>query len=81
MDKKEWTSVGMKLLGLYLIITHGTAFFALSASMLINQINKNDVMWGRMLVWTGPVSSLMILLSAILLLKKTNVICDRIWKE
>lgn len=81
MTQKEWTSVGIKLLGLYLLVTYGAGFVAQAVALIANIRNESGVMWRGLVVWQGPINSVLVVAAAIMLLKRTEKICALIWRE
>ena len=81
MTREDWTNLGLKLLGVYLLIIYGGAFVAQVIAACAVQMKENGAMWRGFYTWQGPVSSLLILLAGTALIWKTEKITSLIWKK
>jgi NADH:ubiquinone oxidoreductase subunit 6 (subunit J) len=81
MKIHDWTHLGLKMLGVYLIIIYGGALVAQIITMLAALAQESGTMWRGLYVWQGPVNSLLVLLAGVALIWKTGKITALIWKD
>ena len=81
MKKHDWTRLGLKMLGVYLIIVYGGALIAQIITLIAALAKESGTMWRGLYVWQGPVNSLLVLLAGITLIWKTGKITTLIWRE
>lgn len=81
MTQEEWTCLGLKLLGVYLMIAYGGAFVAQTIAAFAVLMKEDGAMWRGLYTWQGPASSLLILLAAMALIWKTKKIASLLWRE
>jgi hypothetical protein len=73
MTKDDWTILFVRLVGLYLLVTH-LATFATTTAGLILALTQNPRGPNTLYIWQSPVVSLIVLLVAIFLITKAATI-------
>lgn len=81
MNKEDWTSVGIKLLGLYFLVVSGASFVAQAIAIMANFRKESGIMWKGIVIWQGPITSCLMLIAALVMIAKSEMICARLWRK
>lgn len=82
MSKNDWTTLFVRVVGLYLLATHTATFATTTASLLIalNQAVDKKPVVANIYLWQGPVVSGLVLLISLLLIFNASAISAIIQK-
>ncbi len=82
MSKNDWTTLFVRVVGLYLLATHTATFTTTTASLLLALIQATDrkQVLANLFLWQGPVVSGLVLAISLLLIFKAAAISSIIQK-
>lgn len=83
MSKNDWTTLFVRVVGLYLVATHTAAFATTTASFLVamsQAVDKKPVA-SNIFLWQGPVVSGIVLVIGLLLIFKAATVSAVIQKN
>lgn len=68
MNKNDWTTLFVRVVGLYLVATHTATFATTTATLIINLTQAAKPSPANIYLWQGPVVSGLVLLIGLLLI-------------
>ncbi len=83
MNKNDWTTLFVRVVGLYLVATHMATFVTTSASLAIaltQAVDKRQVT-GNIYLWQGPMVSALVLAIGLILIFKSSIVSTIIQKN
>lgn len=83
MSKNDWTTLFVRVVGLYLVATHTATFATTTASLLVamfQAVDKRPVT-SNIFLWQGPVVSGIVLVIGLLLIFKAATVSAVIQKN
>lgn len=83
MNKNDWTTLFVRVVGLYLVATHTATFATTTASLIITltQAVDREKVAANVFLWQGPVVSGLVLIIGLLLIFKTAAVSAVIQKN
>lgn len=81
MNKNDWTILFVRVVGLYLVVTHLATFATTAASLAIALTQAVDRRQVAIYLWQGPVVSALVLAIGLLLIFKASTISAIIQKN